>query len=70
MSEPVDGFTYLTDLAAEDADAARELSSGLSRVEGALRVINEPEQSIFVAPLAEHGFAEIHRQHEMAIELS
>jgi hypothetical protein len=69
FTEPLDGYTYLTDLAAEDADAARELSAGLSRVGGALRVINEPEQSPFVAPLVENGFAASHRQHEMEIEL-
>ena len=67
--EPVDGYTYITDLAATDADAARELSAGLARVEGALRVINEPSESLFVAPLIEHGFAVSYRQHEMAIEL-
>ncbi len=67
--EPVDGYTYLTDLAAADADAARELSAGLACVEGALRVINEPSESLFVAPLVEHGFAVSYRQHEMAIEL-
>jgi GNAT superfamily N-acetyltransferase len=67
--EPVDGYTYLTDLAAADADAARELSAGLACVGGALRVINEPEQSLFVAPLLERGFEESMRQHEMLIEL-
>jgi GNAT superfamily N-acetyltransferase len=69
VSAPLDGYTYLTDLAAAAADAARELSAGLACVEGALRVINEPEQSLFIAPLIEHGFAESFRQHEMAIEL-
>ncbi|HKG13883.1 MAG TPA: GNAT family N-acetyltransferase [Pyrinomonadaceae bacterium] len=70
VSEGRDGKTYLSDLAAEDAGAARELSAGLASVGGALRIINEPEQSLFVAPLLEQGFAETHRQHEMAIELS
>jgi GNAT superfamily N-acetyltransferase len=69
LSEVIDGYTYLTDLAAEDADAARELSAGLAYVGGALRVINEPEQSLFVAPLIEQGFVASYRQHEMAIEL-
>lgn len=69
VSEGLDGKTYLTDLAAEDADAARELSSGLARVGGDLRIINEPEQSLFVAPLLERGFELTARQHEMRVEL-
>lgn len=69
-SEGADGKTYLTDLAAEDAASARELTSGLARIKDAFRVVNEPEESFFVAPLLEHGFAETHRQHEMMIELS
>jgi GNAT superfamily N-acetyltransferase len=69
LSEPGDGKTYVTDLAAADAESARELSSGLARVEGAFGVINEPEQSLFVAPLVGHGFAVAHRQYEMEIEL-
>lgn len=70
LSEGSDGKIYLTDLAAESEEAARELTSGLARVEGALRVINEPLQSPFAAPLLEHGFVETSRQYEMAIELS
>jgi ribosomal protein S18 acetylase RimI-like enzyme len=69
VSEPVEGFDYLIDLAAEDAAAARELSAGLARVEGALRAVNEPEGSLFVASLVEHGFDASFRQHEMLIEL-
>jgi len=69
ISEGGDGKTYFTDLAAEDEDAARELSSGLARITGALRIVNEPLQSPFVAPLFEHGFVETLRQYEMAIEL-
>jgi ribosomal protein S18 acetylase RimI-like enzyme len=69
VSEGRDGKTYLSDLAAEEAGAARELSAGLACVGGALRIINEPEQSLFVAPLLERGFVETHRQHEMSIEL-
>jgi GNAT superfamily N-acetyltransferase len=68
LLEGYDGKTYLQDLAASDAASARELSSGLARIEGTLRVINEPEESLFVAPLLEQGFAETHRQHEMVIE--
>ena len=69
-SEGRDGKKYLQDLAASDAAAARELSSGLARVEGNVRIINEPAESLFVAPLLENGFVETHRQSEMAIELS
>lgn len=69
LSEGLDGKTYLPDLAAGDAAAARELSAGLACVGGALGIVNEPEQSLFVAPLLERGFAETARQHEMTIEL-
>jgi GNAT superfamily N-acetyltransferase len=69
LSEPGDGKTYITDLAAADAASARELSSGLARVAANFGVINEPEQSLFVEPLVEHGFAVAHRQYEMAMEL-
>ena len=70
LSEGADGNTYLTDLGAEDAASARELTSGLlARVNGALRIVNEPEESLFVAPLLEQGFAETHRQHEMLLVL-
>jgi ribosomal protein S18 acetylase RimI-like enzyme len=69
LSEGLDGKTYLNDLAAEDAAAARELSAHLARLRADLRVINEPEQSLFVAPLLERGFEESMRQHEMLIEL-
>lgn len=68
-SQGPDGNTYLTDLAAEDAASARELTSGLARVRGSLRIVNEPEESLFVAPLLEQGFAETHRQHEMLLVL-
>lgn len=71
LSEGADGNTYLTDLGAEDAASARELTSGLlARIKGALRIVNEPEESLFVAPLLEQGFAETHRQYEMTIEFS
>lgn len=66
-----DGKTYLLDLAAESAAAARELTAALARgVAGNIRVLNEPEDSFFVAPLLENGFVETDRQHEMEIELS
>lgn len=69
LSEGPDGNTYLTDLAAEDAASARELTSGFARIKSALRVVNEPEESLFAAPLLEQGFAEAHRQHEMLLVL-
>ncbi|HJQ32097.1 MAG TPA: GNAT family N-acetyltransferase [Pyrinomonadaceae bacterium] len=64
-----DGITYVSDLAAADEHGARELCAALDTAPGPLKVINEPEQSPFAAPLLEHGFAEVARQHEMTIEL-
>jgi GNAT superfamily N-acetyltransferase len=61
--------TYLSDLAAADARQARALCAALGRVGGALKINNEPEQGPFAAPLLEHGFKEILRQHEMTMEL-
>jgi GNAT superfamily N-acetyltransferase len=61
---------YFTDLAAARPEDARALAAALARtIAGSLRIINEPEESVFVAPLLEHGFVETERQHEMAIEL-
>jgi ribosomal protein S18 acetylase RimI-like enzyme len=64
-----DGNTYLADLAAADAAQADALCAALSAVPGPLRVVNEPEQSLFVAALRAHGFKEVLRQHEMVMEL-
>ncbi|MCA1620920.1 MAG: GNAT family N-acetyltransferase [Acidobacteria bacterium] len=64
-----DGNTYVSDLAAAGAAEAEELCAALARTPGALRVVNEPEQSPFAAPLLRHGFAEVTRQHEMTMEL-
>jgi GNAT superfamily N-acetyltransferase len=64
-----DGYTYLSDLAAADGAQAEAVCAALDRVPGALRVVNEPERSPFVAPLLGHGFAEVLRQHEMSVEL-
>jgi ribosomal protein S18 acetylase RimI-like enzyme len=65
-----DGVIFLSDLAAADAVSARALCAALVRlVAGPLSVINEPEHSLFIAPLLEHGFAETERQHEMLIEM-
>ncbi len=63
------GMTYIVDLAAarkEDADA---LCAALDRVEGRLRIINEPESSIFCAALEAHNFVATERQHEMVMDL-
>lgn len=64
-----DGNTYLSDLAAADADAAHALAAGLRGVVGTLKLVNEPEQSLFIRPLLAHGFAEAERQHEMHMDL-
>jgi ribosomal protein S18 acetylase RimI-like enzyme len=64
-----DGHTYLSDLAAADADAAEKMCAVLDRLGGSLKVINEPERGLFAAPLRAHGFAEVMRQHEMTMEL-
>ncbi|MET0649351.1 MAG: GNAT family N-acetyltransferase [Pyrinomonadaceae bacterium] len=65
----VDGSTFVSDLAAADADAAKKMCAVLGRVAGPLRVINEPERSPYAASLLEHGFRETMRQHEMTMEL-
>ena len=64
-----DANTNVSDLAAADAEGAEALCAALGRVGGALRVVNEPERSPFVAPLLRHGFREVIRQHEMTMEL-
>jgi GNAT superfamily N-acetyltransferase len=64
-----DGNAYISDLAAADAAQAEAMCATLDRVPGALRIVNEPERSPFVAPLLGHGFAEVLRQHEMTMEL-
>jgi GNAT superfamily N-acetyltransferase len=69
LTEGTDGFTYLSDLGAADASRARRLCAALAGLAAPLKVINEPERGLFVAPLREHGFAEVERQHEMVIEL-
>jgi hypothetical protein len=65
----LDGSTFVSDLAAAGETGAAEMCAALARTPGALRVINEPEQSPFAAPLLRHGFAEVMRQHEMTMEL-
>lgn len=64
-----DGTTYLVDLAAGESASAFALCAALSHVAGPLRIINEPAESIFNAPLTAHGFRETERQHEMVMAL-
>lgn len=64
-----DGETFLADLAAADARHARAMCAALGRLDGALKIQNEPASSPYVAPLVAHGFAEVMRQHEMTMEL-
>lgn len=69
VKHTADGETYLTDLAAADERHARAMCAALGRLEGALKIQNEPERSPYAAPLVAHGFAEVMRQHEMTMEL-
>jgi ribosomal protein S18 acetylase RimI-like enzyme len=69
LSEWDDGNTYFSDLAASDAASAEELSAALVRLAGTLKILNEPEHSLFVAPLLGRGFVETDRQHEMVLSL-
>ena len=64
-----DGQVNIKDMAACDVGKAAELCSHLSNFAGPLSMFNEPESSIFIAPLQARGFLEIGRQHEMACEL-
>lgn len=64
-----EGETFLHDLAAADTRQARAMCAELRHIEGVLKINNEPERSPFVAPLLEHGFREVLRQHEMMMEL-
>jgi hypothetical protein len=64
-----DGVAQLVDLAACDDEAAHALAAGLVALPYRLRLGNEPEDSLFIAALAAHGFVETDRQHEMACEL-
>lgn len=58
------------DLAAADSRGAEDLCAALAQLKGTLRILNEPEDSIFIKPLLLHGFIETERQHEMVLELS
>ena len=64
-----DGETFLSDLAAANTRQARAMCAALDHLEGVIKINNEPERSPFVAPLLEHGFREVLRQHEMLMEL-
>lgn len=69
LIEWTDGHTYLSDLAAEDAASAEELSAAVEGFAGTLKVINESEHSPFIGPLLGRGFVETARQHEMVLSL-
>jgi ribosomal protein S18 acetylase RimI-like enzyme len=64
-----DGIIHLIDLAAMDSEDANALSAGITQLPGKLKIINEPEDSLFAAALTLNGFQETDRQHEMACEL-
>jgi len=64
-----DGNTYVSDLAAASAVDAAALCASLKGVAGALKIVNEPEHSLFTAPLLANGFVETERQHEMQMSL-
>lgn len=64
-----EGEAHLSDLAAADARQARAMCAALGGLGCALSIKNEPERSPYVAPLLEHGFVEVLRQHEMTMEL-
>lgn len=64
-----DGSTYISDLAAAEAEHAAALCVALKGVAGALKIVNEPEHSLFTEPLLANGFVETERQHEMQMSL-
>jgi GNAT superfamily N-acetyltransferase len=63
--------TYIVDLAARHPAEASALCAGLTAHahQKSLRIINEPESSIFCEALKAHGFVESERQHEMRMAL-
>ena len=63
------GLTYIVDVAAARKEDAEALCAGLDRFRGRLRIINEPESSIFCEALEAHNFVATERQHEMAMAL-
>lgn len=61
---------YIVDLAARHMEDAYALCAGLAaQVKGSLRIINEPESSIFCEALAAQGFVQTASQHEMHMAL-
>ncbi len=65
-----DGNVYIPDLAAHSAAGAEALSAALAGLNGTLKIVNEPEHSLFTRPLLGAGFAETDRQHEMEMSVS
>jgi ribosomal protein S18 acetylase RimI-like enzyme len=63
------GITFIVDLAAREEQHADAMCAGITQMPGPLRIINEPEKSIFVTALQTHGFIETERQHEMVMDL-
>lgn len=63
--------TYLVDLAARHPADADALCAGLTAHvdQKSLRIINEPEGSIFCEALSAHGFVQTACQHEMRMAL-
>lgn len=64
-----DGNTYVFDLAADTEEHAARLTQALAALPGTLKVVNEPEHSLFIRPLLAGGFVETERQHEMLMTL-
>lgn len=69
LVERPDGVTQVIDLAADTEVHAAALAAGISRRGRAMRVVNEPEESLFAAALKAQGFIEVDRQHEMVCVL-
>jgi ribosomal protein S18 acetylase RimI-like enzyme len=69
VGRALDGSHFISDLAAADADAARELCAGLTGLAPFLKIVNEPADGLFVGPLSENGFVETTRQHELRMDL-
>ena len=69
VSRESDGSRFFVDLAAAGPEDARRLCDALAELGGPLKIVNEPEHSLFIAPLVERGFVETDRQHEMRLDL-
>jgi GNAT superfamily N-acetyltransferase len=66
----VPGLTHIIDLAAKDKENAVAICGALDSVPGPVRIVNEPEESVFVGELLTRGFVEVDRQHEMELVIS